>query len=75
MGAQIEFSHSLTLHELADAIDEVERRVRAALLPAARVISSSPTSTTTDRRPGRRRRPGAASIGVGVGVGVAGGRA
>lgn len=41
MGAKIEFSHSLTLHELADAIDEVERRVRAAL-PAARVIYIEP---------------------------------
>ncbi|MGE0880202.1 MAG: cation diffusion facilitator family transporter [Acidimicrobiia bacterium] len=41
MGAKVEFSHSLTLPQLADAIDEVERRVRAAL-PATRVIYIEP---------------------------------
>ena len=41
MGAKIEFSHTLTLPQLADAIDEVEREVRAAV-PSARVIYIEP---------------------------------
>lgn len=41
MGAKIEFSHSLTLTTLAEAINDVERRVRD-VVPAARVIYIEP---------------------------------
>jgi cation diffusion facilitator family transporter len=41
VAAKVEFTHSLTMHELASAIDEAEARVRHAV-PAARLIYLEP---------------------------------
>jgi divalent metal cation (Fe/Co/Zn/Cd) transporter len=41
VAAKVEFTHSLTMHELASAIDEAEARVRQAV-PAARLIYLEP---------------------------------
>ena len=58
VGAKVEFLHELTVAEVAEAIDRVERTIRAGV-PSARVIYLEPDVHQAHRAPAvRRRAPG-----------------